>query len=219
MLERQNENSVQLEDGTHYITITQSEHMTQHTLYEEANENVYSSQLVISNVKPVDSGVYLCFGVNQNGYSYRKAHLNIQYTRFEQFKNEFKLTLVILIPTLLFAVILLFLVVYLRKHRKQIGFIKKSICKIKNILRPRALNEAATLRSQDSDAKTTSTYCYNENLETKGSLIYYKIIDPTHDECLSVVSSSSSPSRFYYQLNNTQSDSSVAHAVTPHIHS
>jgi hypothetical protein len=60
-------------DGTHYITIKDENENQEKLLIS----NVYINKLTIKNSTSKDNGVYICFGVTSNGYSYRKAYLNV----------------------------------------------------------------------------------------------------------------------------------------------
>ncbi len=198
-----------MQDGMHYITISQTDHMTQTTTYN-IDDNTYTNKLAVSNVRSNDTGFYLCLGVNQNGYSYRKAYLNIVMTPMEA---EFKLAITVLIPGLIVAVLLVCLVFFLKKSDR----LKKYLTKLKTIFKSRnenALVMGDTNTISVSSTNTDSTYCNDYLIPDhcpyvdEKSVIYYKIIDPSapnpNDSCLST--SSSSPSRFYYQVANNSSN-------------
>jgi hypothetical protein len=215
MLPSTNDYSFQMKDGMHYITISQSEHMTQTTAYN-IDENTYTSKLTITNTRVNDTGIYLCFGVNQNGYSYRKAHLAIDYSDTlpeHSLVNEFKLAIMILVPILLLAMVISLAVFSLKRN----DCLSKYFAKIKTAFKCRKgqLSNADTNTISVSCASTESTYCNDylmpESHADDKSDIYYKIIDPSssnpNQSFLSKCSGTpSSVSRFYYQVNSSSMD-------------
>lgn len=64
------------DDSIHYITLSSSSSIIQKFSYDRIN-NYYISQLTIKQASVKDSGIYVCFGETNNGYSYRKSHLKV----------------------------------------------------------------------------------------------------------------------------------------------
>lgn len=63
-------------DSVHYITLSSSPLISEKITYNKEN-NYYVNQLVIKQADVKDTGVYVCFGANLKGYSYRKAYLKV----------------------------------------------------------------------------------------------------------------------------------------------
>lgn len=63
------------DDSVHYITLS-SPSIQERTTFN-AEKNYYISQLIIKQTTVKDTGVYVCFGANSKGYSYRKSYLKV----------------------------------------------------------------------------------------------------------------------------------------------
>ena len=64
------------DDSIHYITLSSSPSIIQEFSYDRIN-NYYISKLTIKQVSIKESGIYVCFGETNNGYSYRKSYLKV----------------------------------------------------------------------------------------------------------------------------------------------
>lgn len=73
------------DDSIHYITLTSSPSIIQKFSYDRIN-NYYIGQLTIKKASIKESGIYVCFGETNDGYSYRKSYLNV-IPMIETFEN------------------------------------------------------------------------------------------------------------------------------------
>ncbi|RNA06547.1 fibroblast growth factor receptor-like 1 [Brachionus plicatilis] len=64
------------DDSIHYITLSSSPSIVQKFSYDRIND-YYISQLTIKQASVKESGIYVCFGATNNGYSYRKSYLKV----------------------------------------------------------------------------------------------------------------------------------------------
>lgn len=204
-------------DGTHYITISSSNENT----YFDPLLNVWINELIIKNVTDKDSGVYLCFGATSNGFSYKKARLNVAIQNQEHFQVisylDFKRILlnsssifIILIPILFMSLFVCIFVYYLKRLGNNYqSKNSKNSCLNKLFLvasKRCCVNSFLTLNfdsvSDTSTTHTTSTTYYSP-VENKTQTKIQSLRQSNEYKCVNLFETPETPSKeslVYYKV-------------------